>query len=192
MLPPLPLRIPAALSEQAVDIGQRAVAIDEEPETFAVRLTGPLAVPRLAARVVRLEAEAPECLPAAMRASLNVAPVLVLLADGHAAVGTVFHRARTYHLSPRPRFAKAKPKTRDSLFETATSRIQVQLNAANGTKLGAGGLNEPNPRTVWRPSLWWRTLRISSSSLAMFAAMRVPPSRVSRLMFARRVGASSS
>ena len=71
-------------------------------------------------------------------------------------------------------------------FETATSRIQVQLNAANGTKLGAGGLNGPNPRTVWRPSLWWRSLRISSSSLAMFAAMRVPPSRVSRLMFARR------
>ena len=39
-----------------------------------------------------------------MRAPLNVAPVLVLLADTGTAVGTVFHRARTCHLSPRPRF----------------------------------------------------------------------------------------
>ncbi len=40
MLPPLPFRAPAALGEQAVDIGQRAVTVDKEPEALAVGLTG--------------------------------------------------------------------------------------------------------------------------------------------------------
>ena len=85
--------------------GRRAVAVDEESEAFAVGLTGPLAVPRLAARVVRIEPDAPQCLPATVRTPFHVAAVLVLLADTGTAVGTGFHRARICHLSPRPRFA---------------------------------------------------------------------------------------
>jgi len=98
----LPLGVPDTIGKQAIDIGQRAVAVDEEPEAFAVRFSGPFAVPRLPARVVRIEPDAAQCLPATVRAPLNVAAVLVLLADTGTAVGTGFRRARTCHLSPRP------------------------------------------------------------------------------------------
>jgi hypothetical protein len=90
VLPPLLLRVPAAFGEQAVDIGQRAVAADEEPKAFGVILAGPASVPRLAVWVVRIEPDAAKRLPAAMRTAFHVAAVLVLLADRHAAIGTVF------------------------------------------------------------------------------------------------------
>jgi hypothetical protein len=92
---PLRLGVPAAFGKEAIDNGQRAVAADEEPEAFAVCFAWPFARPRLAARIVRVEADAAECLPAAMRAPFHVASVLVFLADSRAAIGTVFHRVRS-------------------------------------------------------------------------------------------------
>jgi hypothetical protein len=85
--------VPAAFRKQAVDIGQRAVATNEEPQPFGVRLTRPAPVPRLTARVAWVEPDAPQRLPAAMRASLNIAAFLVLLAETDAAIrtGMVFH-----------------------------------------------------------------------------------------------------
>jgi hypothetical protein len=95
VIPSLLIGVPAAFRKQAVDIGQRAVATNEEPQPFGVRLARPAPVPRLTARVARVEPDAPQRLPAAMRASLNIAPVLMLPADGHATVGAmIFHRAR--------------------------------------------------------------------------------------------------
>ena len=51
--------------------------------------------PELAARVARIEADAAQRLPPTVRTAFDVAPVLVLLADPRAAVGTglVNHRA---------------------------------------------------------------------------------------------------
>jgi hypothetical protein len=94
--PPLPVLIPDTLGEQVVDIGQRAVSVDEEPEALAIGLSRPLAVPRLAARVVRIEPDAAKPLPAAMRTAFHVAAVLVLFADSRPAIRTVFHRARSH------------------------------------------------------------------------------------------------
>jgi hypothetical protein len=97
VLPPLHLGVPAAFRKQAVDIGKRAVAADEEPEAFAIRLARPASVPRFATGIVRIEPGAPQRLPAAVWASLNVASVLVLLAERHATVGaTIFHRVRLH------------------------------------------------------------------------------------------------
>jgi hypothetical protein len=89
--------IPAAFRKQAVDIGQRAVATNEEPQPFGVRLARPAPVPRFATGIVRIEPDAPQRLPAAMRTAFHVTPVLVLLADGHTTVGTgvVFHLGRS-------------------------------------------------------------------------------------------------
>jgi hypothetical protein len=105
LLAALPLRVPDALRKQAIEVGEVTVTIDEEPEAFAVRLPGPLAGPRFAARVVRVEPDAPQCLPAAMRTALHIAPVLVLPTERHAAVGTgvAFHRrdASLYAAWPR-------------------------------------------------------------------------------------------
>jgi hypothetical protein len=69
-----------------------------------VGLARPLARPRLAARIIQIETDAAKRLPAAMRTAFHVAAVLVILADTGTAVGTVFHRSRTCHSSPRPRF----------------------------------------------------------------------------------------
>ena len=92
VLPPLLLGVPAAFRKQAGDIWQRAVATNEEPQPFGVRFARPAPVPRLAAQVVRIKSEAPQCLSAAMWASLNVAPVLMLHADRNTAVGAmIFH-----------------------------------------------------------------------------------------------------
>src|SRR5262249_41662298 len=57
----------------------------------------PAPVPRFATAIVRIEPDAPQCLPAAMRTAFHVTPVLVLLADGHTTVGTgvVFHLGRS-------------------------------------------------------------------------------------------------
>src|SRR5262249_3233089 len=97
VLPSLLIGVPAAFRKQAVDIGQRAVAADEEPKAFGVRLARPAPVPRLAAWVIGVEPDAPQGLPPAMRTGLHVTPVLVLLADRRTTVGTgvVFHRARS-------------------------------------------------------------------------------------------------
>ena len=49
MLPPLPVRIPDTFGKQAVEVGQRAVAIDEKPKAFTIGLARPLTGPRFAA-----------------------------------------------------------------------------------------------------------------------------------------------
>ena len=71
------------------------VAGDEETETFTIGLARPFPSPRFTARVVRVEPDAPECLPAAMRTAFHVAPILVLLAESGITVGSglVNHRA---------------------------------------------------------------------------------------------------
>ena len=95
VLPPLLIGVPAAFRKQAVDIGQRAIATNEEPQPFGVLLTRPEPVPRLTARVAGIESDAPRRLPTAMRAPLNIAPVFVLLADRRTTVGAmIFHRGR--------------------------------------------------------------------------------------------------
>src|SRR5262249_31380517 len=58
-------------------------------------MDAPAFLPRLMARVARVEPDAPQRLPAALRASLNIAPVSLLLADRRTTVGAkIFHRAR--------------------------------------------------------------------------------------------------
>jgi hypothetical protein len=86
--------VPAAFRKQAVDIGQRAIATNEEPQPFRVCLTRPATVPRLTARIAGIESDAPQRLPTPMRAPLNIAAFLVLLADRRTTVGAmIFHRA---------------------------------------------------------------------------------------------------
>ena len=93
--PTLPFGVPNTLGKEAIEVWERAVAADEEPEAFGVLLAGPASVPRLTARVIRIEPDAPECLPAAMRTAFHVAPILVLLAESGITVGAglVNHRA---------------------------------------------------------------------------------------------------
>jgi hypothetical protein len=69
------------------------VAANEESEAFAVRFTRPLSCPRFATGIVRVEPDAPQRLPATVRAPLNIAAFLVLLAETDAAIrtGVVFH-----------------------------------------------------------------------------------------------------
>src|SRR6476646_3429670 len=93
VLPPLPLSVPVAFAEQAIEVGEIPVVVDEVPEAFAVGLARPFAGPWFAARIVRVEPDTPEGLPAAMRTALHIAPLLVLPAERHAAVwtGVLFH-----------------------------------------------------------------------------------------------------
>jgi hypothetical protein len=86
VLPPLCVRVPAAFGEQPVDVRKVTVAADKEAQPCAVGLSRPLAIPRLAACVIRIEPDAPQSLPAAMRTALDVAAVLVLLTDARPAI----------------------------------------------------------------------------------------------------------
>jgi hypothetical protein len=67
LLPPLPasrVGVPDAIGEQAVQVGKVGVSVDEEAPAFAIFLIRPLAVPRLPPRIVRVEVQARERLPA--------------------------------------------------------------------------------------------------------------------------------
>jgi hypothetical protein len=95
VLPSLLIGVPAAFRKQAVDIGQRAVATNEEPQPFGVSLARPAPVPRFATGIVRIEPDALQRLPAAMRTAFHVTPFLVLLADRRTTVGAMIsHPAR--------------------------------------------------------------------------------------------------
>jgi hypothetical protein len=59
LLPPLLVGIPDALAKQAVQVGEGAIAPDEKPEPFGVRLARPLAIPYFTARIVLIEPVAP-------------------------------------------------------------------------------------------------------------------------------------
>jgi hypothetical protein len=58
------------------------------PKRLQIVLARPLAIPRLPPRIIRVEVQAAQCLPAAMRTALNVAVRAMALADRRAAVGT--------------------------------------------------------------------------------------------------------
>jgi hypothetical protein len=60
VLPPLPLSVPVAFAEQAIEVGEISVVVDEVPEAFAVGLARPFAGPWFAARIVRVEPDTPE------------------------------------------------------------------------------------------------------------------------------------
>jgi hypothetical protein len=113
VLPSLLIGVPAAFRKQAVDIGQRAVAADEEPEAFAIRLAWPAPVPRFAARIAGVEADTAQGLAAAVRAALNVAAVKVLAAERDATVGTafVFHIGLDCLASSARRLSVSRPST---------------------------------------------------------------------------------
>ena len=78
--------IPDAIREQAIDIGDVWVAVDEEVRAFAIFLARPLAVPRLPPRIVRVEMQAPERLPAAMVTAFDIAAHAMAFADRRAAI----------------------------------------------------------------------------------------------------------
>ena len=78
--------IPDAIGEQAIQIGNVGIAVDEEAQPFAIVLARPLAVPRLPPRIVGVEVQAAERLPAAMVTTFDVASRAMALADGRAAI----------------------------------------------------------------------------------------------------------
>ena len=89
LLSPLPtsrVGIPDAIREQSVQIGKVGITVDEEVQAFAIVLARPLAVPRLTPRIVGVEMQAPERLPAAMVTSFDVAARAMALADRRAAI----------------------------------------------------------------------------------------------------------
>ena len=70
LLLPLPtsgVGIPNAVREQPIQVGEVPVTVDEEVQALAIVLARPLAVPHLPPRIVRVEVQAPERLPAAIR-----------------------------------------------------------------------------------------------------------------------------
>ena len=75
-----------AIAEQPIQIGQVGVAVDEEVQAFAVVLTRPLARPRLPPRIVGVEVQAAERLPAAMVTAFDVAARAMAFADRRAAI----------------------------------------------------------------------------------------------------------
>jgi len=87
-LPTLRVGIPNTVAEQPIQIGKVWITVDEEVQAFAIVLTGPLAIPRLPPRIIRVEVRAPQRLPAAMRATFNVAARAMAFADGRAAIET--------------------------------------------------------------------------------------------------------
>lgn len=58
-LPPLLVGVPDALAKQAIEVGETAIAPNEKPEPFGVRLARPLAIPYFTAGIVRIEPDAP-------------------------------------------------------------------------------------------------------------------------------------
>ena len=75
---PLSVGIPDAMGEQAIQMGKVGIAVDEGAQPFAIVLARPLAVPRLPPRIVGVEVQAAERLPAAMVTTFDVD----LLRDG--------------------------------------------------------------------------------------------------------------
>jgi hypothetical protein len=89
LLLPLPtsrVGIPDAIGEQPIQIEKVGIAVDEEVQAFAIVLAGPLAVPRLPPRIVRVEVQAPERLPAAMVTAFDVAARAMAFADRGGAI----------------------------------------------------------------------------------------------------------
>jgi hypothetical protein len=93
LLLPLPtsrVGIPDAIGEQPIQIGKLGIAVDEEVQAFAIVLAGPLAVPRLPPRIVGVEVQAAQRLPAAMVTAFDVAARAMAFADRRAAIRAWF------------------------------------------------------------------------------------------------------
>ena len=78
------------IGEQAIQVGKVRVAVDEEVQALAIVLTRPLAVPRLPPRIVGVEVQAAQCLPAAMVTAFDVAARAMAFADRRAAIRAWF------------------------------------------------------------------------------------------------------
>ena len=201
LLPPLPLWVPVTFREQAIEVGERRVAADEEPEAFAVRLARPPAVPCLTARIVRVEMRASQRLPTAVRTAFYVAPVLVLLADTGTTVGTGFcccrHCARlrrrvcgiatTFSVvggwticsmrSASRSNASARTRPRDKHLGCASAASACALVALfSGTK----GLSDLPIHRVEKNSVIWRRKRRHLSVPAITAVLALLFGTVSR------------
>jgi hypothetical protein len=93
LLSPLPtsrVGIPDAIREQSVQIGKVGITVDEEVQAFAIVLARPLAVPRLPPRIVGVEVQAAQRLPAAMVTAFDVAARAMAFADRRAAIRAWF------------------------------------------------------------------------------------------------------
>jgi hypothetical protein len=85
-LPPLCVGIPNTVGEQTIQIGKIWVTVVVEAQAFAIFLARPFAIPHLPPRIIRVEVQAAQRLPAAMRTAFNVAPLAMALADGRTAI----------------------------------------------------------------------------------------------------------
>ena len=83
--PPLRIGIPNAVREQPIQIRKVWITVVVEAQAFAIVLAGPLAIPRLPPRIVRVEVQAPQRLPTAIVTAFNVASGAMALADGRTA-----------------------------------------------------------------------------------------------------------
>ena len=70
--PPLRIGIPNAVPEQPIQIGKVWITVAVEAQAFAVFLARPFPIPHLPPRIIRVEVQAAQCLPAAMRTAFNV------------------------------------------------------------------------------------------------------------------------
>jgi hypothetical protein len=71
-------------------IGKVRITVDEEAQAFAIIFARPLAIPRLPSRIVRVEVRTAERLPAAMRATLDVASGAMAFAGRRTAIRAWF------------------------------------------------------------------------------------------------------
>jgi len=150
--PPSQFGIPDAIAEQPIQVGKVRVAVDEEAQAFAIVLARPLAVPRLPPRIVLVEVQAAECLPAAMVTAFDIAARAMALADRRAAIGTGHSDALISASSSLRSAGSATQKWRPY-----TSTISTCLLAQDGQQVTSrcGQASDPS----W-PSWKFRGLRI--------------------------------
>jgi hypothetical protein len=66
------LCVPNTVGEQPIQIGKVWITVAVEAQAFAIFLPRPFAIPHLPPRIIRVEVQAAQCLPAAMRTAFNV------------------------------------------------------------------------------------------------------------------------
>jgi hypothetical protein len=88
--PPLRIGIPNAVPEQPIQIGKVWITVAVEAQAFAVFLARPFPIPHLPPRIIRVEVQAAQRLPATMRTAFNVAARTMAFADGRTAIRAWF------------------------------------------------------------------------------------------------------